>query len=118
VIVIKGNTLDNAANFAPAFLSTIIARYEGTRLARQEPNAEILEDIEGALWKWEMLEACRVDRAPAMRRIVVAIDPAVSVSETSDATGIVVCGLGVDGHGYVLEDLSAKLSPVTIWSGW
>ena len=50
-----------------------------------------------------------------MRRIVVAIDPAVSVSETSDATGIIVAGLGADGHGYVLQDLSGKYSP-TEWA--
>jgi phage terminase large subunit-like protein len=52
---------------------------------------------------------------PAMRRIVVAIDPAISVSETSDATGIVVVGLGDDGRGYLLEDLSGEFSP-TEWA--
>jgi predicted phage terminase large subunit-like protein len=50
-----------------------------------------------------------------MRRIVVAIDPAISVSETSDATGIMVVGLGDGGHGYVIEDLSGKFSP-TEWA--
>ena len=47
-----------------------------------------------------------------MRRIVVAIDPAVSVSENADETGIIVAGLGTDDHGYVLEDASGKYSPI------
>jgi predicted phage terminase large subunit-like protein len=47
-----------------------------------------------------------------MRRIVVAIDPAVSVSESADETGIIVAGLGTDDHGYVLEDASGKYSPI------
>ena len=49
-----------------------------------------------------------------MERIVVAIDPAVTAGEDSDETGIVICGRGVDGHGYVLRDLSCRLSP----EGW
>lgn len=45
-----------------------------------------------------------------MRRIVVAVDPAAS--RGGDACGIVVCGLGHDGIGYVLADHSAAgLSP-------
>lgn len=57
-----------------------------------------------------------------LRRIVVAIDPAVSVGEDSDLTGIVVAGRGphqpdtcklehCPGHGYVLDDLSCKARP-------
>jgi len=48
---------------------------------------------------------------PELRRIVVAVDPAVTANATSDETGIVVAALGVDGHGYVLEDASIKASP-------
>jgi predicted phage terminase large subunit-like protein len=64
-----------------------------------------------------MIEACRIPKGtgPAMRRIVVAIDPAISVSETSDATGIIIAGLGDDNHGYIIEDLSGKYSP-TQWA--
>ncbi len=47
-----------------------------------------------------------------MRRIVVAVDPAVSVTESSDETGIIVAGLGVDNHGYVIADESGKYSPI------
>jgi phage terminase large subunit-like protein len=103
VVVTRGRTSDNAANLAPSFLSQIVSRYEGTRLGRQELNAEILEDVQGALWTRELIEEGRRDKSPPMRRIVVAIDPAVSVSESSDETGLIVAGLGEDGHGYVLE---------------
>jgi predicted phage terminase large subunit-like protein len=114
VIVTRGRTIDNAANLAPSFLSQIVSRYEGTRLGRQELNAELLEDVPGALWTRDLIEDGRRSKTdlPSMTRIVVALDPAVTVSEGSDETGIVVAGLGVDGHGYVLEDASGKLTPI------
>jgi phage terminase large subunit-like protein len=87
-------------------------RYDGTTLGRQELYAEILDAIEGALWTRAMIDAARVTEVPAMRRVVVGVDPAVTASESSDETGIVVCGLGVDGHGYVLDDRSTKGSPM------
>lgn len=115
--VTKGKTSDNAANLAPTFLSAIVSRYQDTRLGRQELDGDILDDCPGALFSRDLIEACRIPKGtePAMRRIVVAIDPAVSVSETSDATGIVVCGVADNGHGYVLQDLSGKYSP-TQWA--
>jgi predicted phage terminase large subunit-like protein len=117
VHVTKGKTSDNAANLAETFLTAIVSRYAGTRLGRQELDGDILDDVPGALWSRDMMEACRIPKGtePPMCRIVVAIDPAVSVSETSDATGIIVAGLGDDGHGYVLENLSGKYSP-TEWA--
>jgi phage terminase large subunit-like protein len=64
VVITRGRTADNADNLAPSFLSTIVNRYTGTRLGRQELDAELLTDAEGALWSWDMLEACRVRAAP------------------------------------------------------
>lgn len=113
VVITRGRTSDNAENLAPSFLNTIVARYEGTRLGRQELNAELLEDVPGALWTRELLEQTRRSKEalPPMKRIVVAVDPAVSVGEDSDETGIIVCGVGTDNHGYVLEDKSGKYLP-------
>jgi phage terminase large subunit-like protein len=101
VVITRGRTADNADNLAPTFLSAIASRYAGTRLGRQELEGEIIEDIEGALWSQDMIEICRIPQGsePPMKRIVVAIDPAVSVSETSDLTGIIVAGVGMDGRG-------------------
>jgi phage terminase large subunit-like protein len=108
----KGTSYDNRANLAPAFFTAIIKRYEGTRLGRQELNAEVLEDAPGALWKRSNIEALRVGKAPDMTRVVVAIDP--SVTTTGDEAGIIVAGKGTDGQGYVLDDLSLQASP----HGW
>ena len=115
VAVTRGSTLENAANLAPAYVTLIQDRYRGTRLERQEVFGELLEDVPGALWHRENLELTRVTEAPQMQRIVVAIDPAGSSEEGADMTGIVVAGLGQDGHGYVLDDLSGRYEP-TEWA--
>ncbi|MFY9954802.1 DNA-packaging protein [Bradyrhizobium sp.] len=111
VVVSGGLTFDNADNLAPPFLEAIKKRYEGTRLGRQELNAELLEDTPGALWKREWLDAGRTGNVPHLRRIVVAIDPAVSSHAGSDETGIIVAGIAADGQGYVLEDCSGRFGP-------
>ncbi|HYL48663.1 MAG TPA: terminase family protein [Stellaceae bacterium] len=110
-VVTRGSTFDNAANLAPAFLDTVVRRYQGTRLGRQELEAELLDDVPGALWSRDAIEAARVTAAPDLSRIVVAIDPAASSGEGADETGIVVAGLAHDGRVYVLDDLSGRMSP-------
>lgn len=109
--VVKGSTFDNRANLPDLFLSKIVSRYEGTRLGRQELHAEILDDNPNALWKRGNLDELRVSKHPELTRIVVAIDPATTSTDESDETGIVVAGLGDDGHGYVLDDLSLRGTP-------
>jgi phage terminase large subunit-like protein len=118
-VTVRGSTYENRANLAPAFFSQIIKRYEGTRLGRQELYAELLDDVPGALWSRSMFGDYRAPQnlyhdgvlGPDMARVVVAIDPAVSASETSDETGIIAAGLGNDGRGYVLADRSLRTSP-------
>jgi phage terminase large subunit-like protein len=117
-VMTGGSTYENRANLSARFMKEVVRRYEGTRLGRQELYAEILDDIEGALWKREHIvlgEApMRIHEGtpePEYRRIVVAIDPAVTYGPESDETGIVACGVGVDGKGYVLDDQSGRFSP-------
>src|SRR5262249_42536452 len=69
---------ENRANLAPGFFDQVIRKYEGTRLGRQELLAEVLEDTPGALWNREALDESRREQAPALVRIVVAIDPAAT----------------------------------------
>jgi len=107
--VTRGRTLDNAANLSSSALEHLLRRYEGTRLGRQELDAEILLDTPGALWTRAMFDDRRA--APALVRIVVAVDPAVSTGDDSDDTGIVVVGKGIDGCGYVLDDRSGHYTP-------
>ncbi len=109
--VTTGTTYDNRANLAPGFFEYVIKRYEGTRLGRQELNAEILDDVPGALWKRSLIEQTRVAKHPALLRVVVAVDPAATSNEESAETGIVAAGLGMDGHGYVLADRSLQGTP-------
>ena len=81
-------------------------------MGRQEVHAELLDDIDGALWQRKLFQS--IPDAPDLLRVVVAIDPAVSYSDGADETGIVVAGRGVDGCFYVLADRSCRLSP----DGW
>ena len=111
VVVTRGSTYENRANLAPGFFDQVIRKYEGTRLGRQELLAEVLEDTPGALWSREALDQCRREHAPALLRIVVAIDPAATSGEDADKTGIIVAGKDGGGHGYVLADLSGRYSP-------
>ncbi len=112
VVVTRSSSYANRENLAPAFFSQITAKYAGTRLGRQELEAELLTDTPGALWHLERIEELRVRVAPQpLERVVVAIDPAVTHGPDSDETGIVVVGLGPDGAGYVLDDLSGRYPP-------
>jgi phage terminase large subunit-like protein len=116
--ITKGVTLDNADNLAPSFIRQIQRKYEGTRLGRQELNAEILDDIPGALWTRPILDDCRIkpEKMPEMSRVVVGVDPSGTSGEDDDGAdiGIIVAGRGIDGRGYVIADFTCKLSP----DGW
>ena len=111
VKVIRGSTFDNAKNLAPSALVELQARYNGTRLGRQELYGEILDDVEGALWTKGVIDRNRVESAPPLARVTVSIDPAVTNTKDSDETGIMVCGSDAAGNGYVLADYSFKGSP-------
>ncbi len=113
VVIVRGSTYDNKANLAPAFFSAIIRQYEGTRLGRQELEGELLEDTPGALWNTALLERtrCKPQDLPPMVRVVVAIDPSVTANSGSDECGIAIVGKGIDGDGYMLEDLSGVMTP-------
>ncbi|GBE44284.1 terminase-like family protein [bacterium BMS3Bbin10] len=114
--VTRAATHRNAANLAPAFLETIVSRYRGTRLGRQELDAEILEDRPDALWPRALLEKCRVSTPPPLERIVVAVDPPVTSGKRSDACGIIVAGLGADERAYVLRDASLEQAAPLAWA--
>ncbi len=116
-VVTRGRTLDNAANLAESFLRQIIARYEGTRLGRQELDAELLEDIPGALWSRSNIDRDRVKDAPAsMRRMAVAIDPPASSGEDSDECGIIVAGATDERHAYVFADCTSQGETPNEWA--
>lgn len=109
-VLTRGSTYDNITNLAPTMAAQILAKYEGTRLGRQELYAEILEDVEGALWKRDTIEEHRRDTAPtAWRKMVIGLDPADGL-DTGDEQGLCRVGLGeADGEVYVLESHGYKL---------
>jgi phage terminase large subunit-like protein len=112
------------------FIAAVEEAHKGTRFGRQELDGVLIEDVEGALWSRALIEASQANplfllslglgslpRAQEgegpLRRVVVGVDPPASAQ--GDACGIVVAGLGADGVGYVLADLSVSgLSP----EGW
>jgi len=101
-VITRSRTQDNAAYLDPAALAAY-AKYEGTRLGRQELDGEVLDDLNGGLWLPEWIEANRVAQAPELVRTVVAIDPSVGTKRSSDEVGILVVGKGavrgpVDGR--------------------
>ncbi|MGH8227773.1 MAG: DNA-packaging protein [Steroidobacteraceae bacterium] len=112
VVITRGSTRENAANLAPGFLAELASRYEGTRLGRQEIEGELLQDVPGAIFPHEILDATRVEAAPEdLERAVIGVDPAGSTAEGADETGIIAAARGRDGHAYVLADYSGKYSP-------
>lgn len=111
VHVTRGSTYENQKNLASAFIDEMRRRYEGTTLGRQELHAEILDDLEGALWQRTMFDQNRVHQHTQLRRVVVAVDPATTSRTNSNETGIVVAGIGVDGKGYVLDDKTIRGTP-------
>ncbi len=111
VLLTKGRTVDNEENLSPIMMRHLKERYGGTRLGRQELDAELLNDTEGALWNRCQIDALRVQSVPELRRIIVAIDPALSHNANSDETGIIAAARGVDGLLYVLSDWSGRFAP-------
>jgi phage terminase large subunit-like protein len=109
------STRANAPHLSAAFIDTVFARYGGTRIGRQELDGEIIAERADALWTRALLESCRVGAAPALQRIVVAVDPPASTSKRADACGLVAAGRAEDGTIYVIADETVSaLSP----AGW
>lgn len=116
VTIRRGKSTDNK-HIPLDWLATLEKMYKGTRLYRQEVLGEVLEDVEGALWKATDLERSRVAGPPSAvasicDRIVVGVDP-----PTGNGTcGIVVVGQDGAGHMYVLDDRSVEEASPHVWA--
>ena len=112
-VITRARTSDNAANLDASTIAYLEDKYGGTRLGRQELDAELLQDVDGALWSRDMLDDSRRAAAPRdMRRVVVGVDPAGGTGRGSTETGIIVAGVGrEDGHFYVVSDVSGRYTP-------
>jgi len=114
--ITRAATFANAAFLAEGFVDEVVRLYGGTRLGRQEIEGEIVDDRADALWNRAVIEENRVRAAPALRRIVVAVDPAMTGRRTSDACGIVAAGAAEDGTVYVLEDATIAAVRPEVWA--
>lgn len=111
-VTVTGTSDANRLNLDPSWYAVVIDKYRNTRLGRQEILGEYLDDMPGALWRRDDLERYRVERAPeSLRRVVVAVDPAITSTGSSDETGIVVAGIDGVPSAYVLEDFTLTASP-------
>ncbi len=114
--VTRAGTKANAGFLAAEFLETIRQRFEGTRLGRQELDGEIVEERADALWTRDMIECARVERAPPLRRIVVAVDPPAASHKRADACGIVAVGIDAENILYVLADDTISAARPHAWA--
>ena len=115
-VTTRSRTADNAKYLAPSFVAEITRRYAGTVLGRQELDGELIDEVSGALWRRDWIEQHRLASAPPLHRIVVAVDPPVTATTTSDACGLVVAGLGPDGRAYVLADRTVQGRGPHVWA--
>lgn len=110
-IVTRGRTAE-AFHLDPAVRASYEKRWSGTRLGRQELDAELLDDVEGALWSHDLIDGGRLqpEDAPVCHRRVVAVDPPGSHKPGGAEAGIAVVG-SILGEAFLLADLSGRLSP-------
>lgn len=108
------NPKDNQDNLAPEYLKSLDSL--PARLRARFRDGIFVKAADNALWSIDTVDKSRIidGLVPEMRRIVIAVDPSGcegSEDKRSDEIGITVCGLGSDGHAYILEDLSGRYSP-------
>ena len=114
--VSRARTIDNSANLAPDFFRSVVARYAGTRLGRQELDGEMIEDRADALFTRAMIEAQRCEAAPPLKRIVVAVDPPASSHKRADKCGIIAAGMDEDDVIYILADATLGAARPAAWA--
>lgn len=114
-VVVTHATTDQNKYLAQEIRDELFRKYGGTRKGRQELMGELLEDVEGALWRnaWFEMDAFRLTEAPpddSVRRTVVALDPAGG-SDTGDEQAITVACRLTDGRFVVLHSEGMRTSP-------
>lgn len=117
-VVTHAPTRANRAWLADGFLEEIEARFGGSMLGRQELEGELVEEAEGTLFPAGLLARAQVAAAPALSRVVVAVDPAVGGRDLCGivAVGAVTEGPVADWRAYVLEDASLKPASPSDWA--
>lgn len=118
-VVTRSSTWANAHNVAPGFIAALNERWSGDVRHRQELLGELIEDLEGALWRRADIEAARERVAGPFDRVVVAVDPPASSGPRSDACGIIAAGAWGEGHArqaVILADASVQGVQPHVWA--
>ncbi len=113
-VKLQMNPKDNEENLPKSYLKTLASM--PTRMRIRFYEGKFADTTENALWNVETIDKWRVEEHPDMQRILVSVDPSGSGdtdNADNDAIGITVGGIGTDGNGYLLEDLTVKAGPKT-----
>ncbi len=115
-IVSHATTLDNQAFLSDGFVAGLKQTYGGSRLYRQEVSGELIGERNDSLWKRDAIDRKRLDAAPPLTRIVVAVDPPASSHAKSNACGLVACGMSENGDFIVLADRTQPSARPEQWA--
>jgi len=118
-VVTRSSTWENAHNVAPDFIAALNERWAGDVRHRQELLGELIEDLEGALWRRSDIEVAPELREGPFDCVVVAVDPPASSGPRSDACGIVAAaawGEGQARQAIVLADASVQGVQAHVWA--
>lgn len=113
-VIRRGSSFENRLNMTPGMLERWLRLYGGTARGREMLYGEQLADDEGALWQQVWIDQGRRAAPSPLRRRVIAVDPAISLREGTDDTGIIDAGLGYDAQCYPIADLTGRHS----WEAW
>lgn len=113
-VIARWPTEDNRDNLAPGKPEEWRHEWGPSRLGQQELDGAILARAVGSLFSTDTIDEWAVYGVPQIVRTLVAVDPTRSNSPTDEA-GIIVGGLGADGHGYVWDDVSMRGAP-NLWA--
>ncbi|MFN3171539.1 MAG: DNA-packaging protein [Hyphomicrobiales bacterium] len=115
-IVSHATSQDNQAFLADRFVQGLEQAYGGSRLYRQEVAGELIAERADSLWKRDIIDRLRLNAAPPLRRVVVAVDPPASSHAKSNACGIVACGVMDNGDFAVLADHTCQAARPEQWA--
>ena len=117
MVLTNGSSSENVRNIAAGVLEDVKFIYGDTDFAAQELEGQLLSESSDAIWKKVWLDTNRADilnatqHPPKFTKIIVSVDPSGSGKDTACECGIMVAGLGIDGKGYLIKDLSTRTSP-------
>lgn len=113
-VLSRGDMYENEDNLGDGMVVDLDREIGKTQRGAEEIRGEQHDEAEGALWKADWIDSRRRALPTKLLRRVIAIDPAMSTLEGTDATGMVEAGLDVDKQVHVLADHTDRHE----WLAW